>query len=105
MPRITLSRAQPGQKLTRPIVTSSGVVMVQAGAELTATLIDRLRGMGIDTVVVASGDEPSTARRPLHERLAELDERFTGHEQDPWMMQLKDIVARQLAAGPGDADA
>jgi len=105
MPRIALSRAEPGQKLTRPIVTSSGVVMVQAGAELTATLIERLRGMGIDTVVVSSGDEPSAEHRPLPELLADLDERFTGHEQDPWMMQLKDIVARHLVARRGDADA
>ena len=104
MPKITLSRAQPGQKLTRPIVTSTGVVMVQAGAELTATLIERLRGMGIDTVVVGSDGEAAQARRPLPELLDELEQRFRGHEQDPWMMQLKDIVARQLAGRGGGSD-
>lgn len=101
MPKITISRARPGQTLTRPIVTSTGVVMVQAGAELTATLIERLRGMGIDTVVVASDDEATVAKRPVHELLAELEARFAGHEHDALMMQLKDIVARQLSGGGG----
>ena len=79
--------------------------MIQAGAELTAALIERLRGMGIDTVVVASDDESTAATRPLAELLAELEERFTGHEQDARMMQLKDIVARQLTGRGGGSDA
>jgi len=98
MLRVPISEVQPGQKLARAITSGGGVVMVQPGTELTPALIDRLRTLGIDSVVVA-GDPGAPADGPsLEERLRVLDARFAGHEQDRWMMQLKDIVARQFGA-------
>jgi hypothetical protein len=70
------------------------MVMVQPGTELTAAIIDRLRNLGIDSVAVEG--EADGEVKPLEVSLAELDARFAGHEQDPWMMALKAIVARQL---------
>jgi hypothetical protein len=94
MPRIPIGEAQPGQKLVRPAVTRTGMVMVQPGTELTEAIIQRLQNLGIDSISVegrVAGDA-----KPLDEALRELDERFAGHEQHAWMMQLKAIVARQL---------
>ena len=98
MPRILLSKAQPGQVLTRPVTTSAGVVMVQAGSALTPALIERLTNFGVDTVVV--GDDAAQAAgdtRPMEERVREVEARFLGHDQDDWMMTLKQIVIAQLA--------
>jgi hypothetical protein len=101
MPRISISSAQPGQRVAQAITNASGVTMVQAGAELTAGLIERLKSLGIATLVVAGAAGGSD--RPLDVLLRELDARFAGHELDPWMMALKQIVKRQLeeAASPG----
>lgn len=98
MPKVHINEAQAGQKLTRPAVTRTGMVMVQPGTELTAAIIERLRNLGIDFLQV-EGD-PSAGAKPLEVALAELDARFAGHEQDKWMMALKAIVARQLGAPP-----
>jgi hypothetical protein len=102
MPRISLADARPGQRLVRPVATPSGVIMVQPGTELTQALIDRLQGLGINTVSVASeGGGPDGP--PLEERIRQVEARFAGHEHDTWMMQLKEIVLRQLAAGAGES--
>jgi len=98
MLRVPISEVQPGQKLARAITSAGGVVMVQPGTELTPPLIERLRTLGIDSVMIAGDPEAPPDGPSLEERLRELDARFAGHEQDPWMMQLKDIVARQLGA-------
>jgi len=98
MRRLPISDVLPGHKLARAITNASGVVMVQPGAELTPPLIERLRALGVDSVVIAGDAEGAAARPSVEERLRELDARFAGHEQDAWMMELKDIVARQLGA-------
>jgi hypothetical protein len=103
MQRVPISEVTPGQKLARAITSGGGVIMMQPGTELTPPLIERLRTLGIDSVVVAGDLEAPPDGPPLEERLRVLDERFAGHEQDPWMMQLKDIVARQLGARGADS--
>lgn len=103
MPRIPLSRAQPGQKLLKPVTTAAGVVMVQAGTELSAPLIERLSGLGVETLVVAP--EPAAgeaASGALEDRARQVEARFSGHEHDPRMMALKALVIRQLSQGKGD---
>jgi hypothetical protein len=99
MRRVPIADVQPGQKLARAITNASGVVMVQPGSELTSSLIERLQSIGVDSVVIAANPEERGAGPSLEERVRELDARFAGHEQDDWMMGLKDIVARQLGAG------
>jgi hypothetical protein len=97
MPRILLSKAQPGQVLSRPVTTSAGVVLVQAGAELTPAILERLANFGVDTVVVHDAAAAAADDRPVAERVREIEARFAGHEQDDWMMTLKQIVVAQLA--------
>lgn len=105
MPKLPLSNARPGQRLVRPVITANGVVMVRPGTELTATLIERLRSLGIDTVTVASSESIPGRGSSLDQRLRELDARFAGHEHDAVMMQIKDVVARQLRRPPARGDA
>jgi hypothetical protein len=96
MPKVLISEAQPGQILRRPALTRSGLVMVQPGTELTESIIERLKTIGIDSVhVEGTGSGPE---KPLEVALQELDARFAGHERDPWMQDLKAIIARHLRA-------
>lgn len=95
MPKITIEDAQPGQKLLRPAATRAGVILVQPGEELTEPLIERLKSLGVDGVVI---EGPPKLDKPLDEAIAEVEQRFVGHEDDPWMMALEQIALRQLHA-------
>ncbi|MCL4813121.1 MAG: hypothetical protein KJ061_11570, partial [Vicinamibacteraceae bacterium] len=95
MPRIPLRDVTPGQRLARPITNARGVVLVQAGTELTPSLVARLESMGVDGVFVP-GPGTEDALKPLDEALAEIDARFSGHEGDAWMMDLLELVKAQL---------
>lgn len=77
--------------------------MVQAGTELSSTLIERLAGLGVETLVVAADPSPgSTGSASLEERVRQVEARFAGHEHDAWMMALKALVVGQLTAGARD---
>lgn len=87
--------------MARAIVSHAGVVLVQAGGELTGAIIDRLRSLGVDAIYVTEAG--AQAAKSLVERVREVEERFAGHEDDRWMMALKAIVLRQLERdGGGD---
>jgi hypothetical protein len=94
MKKLPLIGAEAGQVVARPVATSSGMVMVQPGAELTAEIISRLVDLGVDTVWVEGTAEDA---KPVGELLAELDRRFTGHDDDPLMMALKAVVVGCIA--------
>jgi hypothetical protein len=96
MKKLSLTGAEAGQIVARPVATSSGMVMVQPGAELTAEIISRLMDLGVDTVWV---DGTAENAKPVDQLLAELDRRFTGHEDDPLMMALKAVVAGCISQG------
>lgn len=102
MARISLAQARAGQEVLRPVVNNNGVVLVQAGARLSDSIIERLRNLGISFIVVAGPDPASDVKTP-EARLAELDRRFAGHEDDPLMVQLKQVVAAQIVAAAGVA--
>jgi hypothetical protein len=95
MPRIPLRDVTPGQRLARPITNASGVVLIQAGAELTPALLSRLESMGVDGVFVPAAAGAADLP-PLEDALAEIEARFAGHDADEWMMALRDIVKAQL---------
>jgi hypothetical protein len=99
MPKLPLALVRPDQTLARPVTNATGVVLVQAGTLLTPVLIDRLMALGIDAVTVVTDAGDTLDGPSMEERLRELDARFAGHEQDPLMTQIKDIVARQLRGG------
>jgi hypothetical protein len=96
MKKISITDAEAGQVVARPVATSSGLVMVQPGAELTPEIIARLTDLGVDTIWVEGVSEDA---KPVEVLLAELDRRFTGHENDPLMMALKVVVADCISQG------
>jgi hypothetical protein len=101
MPKISIEKAEPGQTLSRPAVTRTGMVMMQPGTQLTAAIIDRLKNLGIDSVIVEGASR--IPDKPLDVMLRELDERFQGNEHDSWMMELKAIVADIIRSRAGSS--
>lgn len=103
MLNVRLADAIPGQRIARPVATPTGTVLVQTGERLTADLTESLLRKGIESVVV-EGEDPAAPTLSVVEQLAALDERFTGHEQHPLMMELKQVIADQIAPGANEAE-
>jgi len=92
MPRTPIDRVEAGQVLEQPVTNASGVVLVRSGTALTAPLLARLRDLGFaDLDVVATGEALAASRAADREA---LEARFRGHEHNPLMMQLKDLLVR-----------
>jgi hypothetical protein len=100
MKKLSITEVEATQVVARPVATSGGVVMVQPGAELTAEIIGRLADLGVETVWVEGTAENS---KPLDVLIAELDRRFSGHEQDSLMMALKAVVVDCISQGSRSA--
>lgn len=85
-------------KLVKPVVNDSGITLIREGTELTRALIDRLKHLGIQKVVVQGrplkmeGEED----KPLPVLEKELEERFRPTQSNPLMQQLKQIFLREL---------
>ena len=97
MIRIRLEEAVSGQKIARAVTTPTGTVLLQAGEVLTPEVIEGLKRKGVDQLVV-EGDDGYVVR-PAAEQLADLEVRFAGHEGNPLMMELKALVAQEIAQG------
>jgi hypothetical protein len=100
MKRVQIIEAEAGQVVARPVATPSGMVMVQPGAMLTSEMIGRLSDLGVDAVWV-EGVAPDA--KPVEVLLAELDERFAGHDDDALMMELKSVIVHCISQGTADA--
>ena len=96
MVRVSVTHLTAGQRLARPVVTSTGVALLRPGAQLTATLIARLAGFGLEEVWVEGPAAPADPQPTLEEDLARLDARFAEHVDNPLMVDLRDAIARQI---------
>ena len=95
MPRLPVTDLRPGHVTAAPVTSATGVVLVQPGTALTAALVLRLQALGIESVAVGAGALSPEVRA---QRLAEIEARFAGHEQNAWMSALRAVVVR-LQAG------
>jgi hypothetical protein len=96
MKKLPLGKVSPGEVVARPVATSNGVVLVQPGTALTPEMVRRLEALGVESVWLEG--TAADARTP-GELLAELDDRFGGHEGNELMMALKAIVGAGLVQG------
>jgi len=78
--------------LARAVLRDSGQVLVGEGTELSASLVERLASMGVESITVQGhpvnlegvGGNTSYARR-----IERLDHLFRKHQADPWMGRVK----------------
>lgn len=105
MQKIPISLARAGMLLAEPVSKVSGLIIVGKGCELSETLLDKLKAMGIESLVVVSAqpaeqDAEQTTRstRPTGQgsvqtawsrRAARLDRLFRKHAGDAWMEEVK----------------
>jgi hypothetical protein len=93
MPKIALDRLEAGMKLAKPVENSSGMILLGENTELTVELIDKIRGMGIDSVYIQGMSKPSI---PIDVMLSQLDERFKMVEGEPHMDVLKKLLKEHV---------
>ncbi len=95
MNAIPIEQAQEGDILAREITNSDGAVILTAGCALSASMISRLKKMGIQLVhtrdQAAGGNAEAIARQQ-----ALLEQRFTGTDHNPFLQELKAIVKDHL---------
>jgi len=99
MKKLPVRDLQPGQIVARPVVADGGVVLMRPGVTLGRETISRLMERGISAVWVEGHDESA---KSVDQLIIEMDQRFAGHEQNPLMQSLRDIVANRIRQGAAD---
>ncbi len=99
MQRVPIHLVQPGMILARPVINEKGMPLCAEGTELNATIIDRLKKMGIDMLTLKGhpvdlGRDEKTSEEKVREMMARFD-RVTG---EPVMDKLKEAIAAAMAA-------
>ena len=89
MPKMPVSRLEPGMKLAKPITAKNGMVMLGEGTELTDKWIERIADMDIANIFV---EGPPIQIISKEEALDSLNKRFEQVEGKPYMSVIKKIV-------------
>jgi hypothetical protein len=106
MQNIPIKLAAPGMVLAKEIKNpdeSSSMPVCGKGVKLTLSLIDRLRNMGIQSVIVEGHPVTLEGEATLEQMLKALDMRFSRVQDDPLMMKLKEIYRKQLLRSMGES--
>jgi len=93
VPKIAPGSLEPGMKTAKPVVNTSGMVLLGENTELTPELIDRIRNMEVDGVWIQGLSKPSV---PMEEVVAELDRRFRLVGGQPHMDIIRKAVQRHI---------
>ena len=93
MRKISADKAQVGDVLAEPLTTGQGRVLLPKGAKLSAAVLSRLDGWGVSSLSVEGEDVDTTGAGEL---LEDLEFRFADLEDDPLMMQIKEIARGHL---------
>jgi hypothetical protein len=99
--KIPLSLARPGMALARPVLRDNGMVLVAEGTELTESLLARLEGIGVASLVVqgeAVAAPGASGGLSWSDRAGRLDHLFRRHGQNSFMLQFKELVRRFMVA-------
>ena len=95
MPKIPVDNLKPGMKLARPLLNSSGMVLMAEGTELTEARISKIENMGVDSVFI---DGPSRPLQPKEDLLGALEKRFAKTGTSPQMAMIKKAVREHIEA-------
>lgn len=105
MQKIPISLAQPGMNLAKDVVRAEnphGPPICGKGVELTETLIERLRQMGIQSITVEGHPVPMEGDKTVDELLGDLDRRFRRTADDPLTGALKEIYRNRIIRSMGE---
>jgi len=96
MPAVRIDQIQVGQVLERPVTNASGIVLMRSGTALTPALIERLRDLGFTELPIRA-----LPTQGADGEAAAVEARFRGHEHNPLMMQLREMLVRRSAEAAG----
>jgi hypothetical protein len=95
MRKIPAAEAKVGDVIAAPVTDGQGRVLLPKGARLSAAVLSRLAGWGVRELAV-EGDDPAAPGKSAAEMVDELEHRFADWQDDPLMMDLRDVVRRHL---------
>jgi len=93
MPKMPVSKLEPGMKLSKPVTAKNGMVMLGEGTELNATWIERIADMDITSIFV---EGPPIQAISIEQALDNLNTRFSHVEGKPYMNVIKKIVKEHI---------
>jgi len=102
--KIPLTSAKPGMVLAKDVMRSdqaSPVPICGKGTPLTDPLIERLKRMGIQSIIVEGHPVFMGGESTLEEQLEKLDKRFRQVVDDPLMMKVKEIYRKHIIRSMG----
>jgi len=105
MQKIPFSLAQPGMILARDVVRAdnpNGPPICGKGVELTESLIERLRNLGVQSITVQGHPLALEGEKCLDDLLDDLEKRFRRVADDPLASRLKQIYRDYLVRSMGE---
>lgn len=99
MQKIPISLARDGMILAKEVVRPEkpdGPPLFGKGMSLSASHIERLVQMGVQSIVVEGRPVVMEGDRSLEEQLQDLETRFARCEQDAFMQKLKAALQRYI---------
>jgi hypothetical protein len=104
--KIPLDLARPDMILAKAVLRDNGMVLVADGTTLTPSLLDRLKSMNVEHLVVEGNpvDLGGGGGMGFAQRIERLDHLFRKHGDDPWMQKVK-AFARAFFAKKAAAQA
>lgn len=99
MKRILLDDVEPGMVLAKPVTSLAGHTILPAGKSLDASLIARLRDMGLTSAHIENrpGEEGDPVKT-LAELEQALDHRFRRVAGDAVSARMRETIRRHLRA-------
>lgn len=91
---VPIKEVSSGSVLARELRDQNGSLILAKGSKLTESMIARIERMNIQELII-EGDREDAAGE-AQAKLAILDHRFEGHEQDSVMMEIKRIIREHL---------
>jgi hypothetical protein len=105
MQTIPISLAAPGMVVAAEIRSggeSTGRVLCGKGVNLTASLIQRLQQLGIESLTVEGHPIKMEGEETLETMLKALDRRFSRTSDDPLMMRVKEMYRKEIIRSMGE---
>lgn len=98
MIKVPLEKLEPGLVLAQKIERADGIMLCNRGTELTPALINTIRRMDLENVLIEGDPFASEEEKQAHVQglLRELDERFSRVADDPVLSDLKEMFSRKI---------
>ncbi|MEI6125522.1 MAG: hypothetical protein WCQ99_03110 [Pseudomonadota bacterium] len=97
MQRIPIEKAVRGMVTAKSVLNETGVVLIGQGTELTDGLIEKLKSLDIQNVIVKGRPlDLGVEEKGLEQLYKELEDRFGLVASDKLCTQIKELIKKDL---------